>query len=98
MLFVTVINIVILYEGLLSGRESWIKVHIDAAIRLLKVWSQKSHLLHSSDQQLDYIDCALLCFFKYARFVSKFFNKLYLGTFEGGWVLREEVTYEVLAE
>uniref|UniRef100_A0A0M3I7N2 Telomere_reg-2 domain-containing protein n=1 Tax=Ascaris lumbricoides TaxID=6252 RepID=A0A0M3I7N2_ASCLU len=49
-----------------EGRESWIKVHIDAAIRLLKVWSQKSHLLHSSDQQLDYIDCALLCFFKYA--------------------------------
>uniref|UniRef100_A0A915AH90 Telomere length regulation protein conserved domain-containing protein n=4 Tax=Parascaris univalens TaxID=6257 RepID=A0A915AH90_PARUN len=49
-----------------EGRESWIKVHIDAAIRLLKVWSQKSHLLLSSDQQLDYIDCALLCFFKYA--------------------------------
>ncbi|VDK17635.1 unnamed protein product [Anisakis simplex] len=34
---------------------------------MLKVWSQKSHLLHSSDEQLTYIECALVCFVKYAK-------------------------------
>ncbi|VDM45472.1 unnamed protein product [Toxocara canis] len=49
-----------------QGERARVKLHIETAIRLLKVWSQKSHLLHSSDEQLTYMDCAVLCFVKYA--------------------------------
>uniref|UniRef100_A0A158Q862 Telomere_reg-2 domain-containing protein n=1 Tax=Elaeophora elaphi TaxID=1147741 RepID=A0A158Q862_9BILA len=50
-----------------SGDGPWSTLHQDTICETLNIWANSIHVYHSTDEQLDYIDVALLSFVKYAN-------------------------------